>query len=95
MAESYRAVTRFKLSEDEYLERGEKVTAKDAGGKEGLERLIESGSILESSDFDEVFPNFDKKAKAAANAVSPSEVEAPDQTGEDDEEEPESTGDEK
>jgi hypothetical protein len=71
MATSYRAVARLKLEKDgktSYIERGDKVSASDVtDGKEGLERLLQSRSILTEAEFAVEFPGFDKEAEDGAN----------------------------
>lgn len=52
----YKAVARLKMDEDEYIERGESVSAGDVGGKEELKRLAASGSVLEDRAFAAQFP---------------------------------------
>jgi hypothetical protein len=56
----YRAVARLKMGDgDGDFERGDEVGAKDVGGKDELERLVASGSVLSSADFALAFPGFD------------------------------------
>lgn len=73
MAKSYRALTRIKVSgkdDDnggEYIDRGDKVSAGDVGGKEAFEELIQVGSVVTDAQFNATFPGFDEEAEEGAN----------------------------
>lgn len=61
MATKYRAVTSFKGTG---IVRGDFVTAKDLGGEDELDRLLEAGSIKTAHDFAVAFPGFGEEDDA-------------------------------
>jgi hypothetical protein len=76
MGQVYRAVARLKLSDSEYMERGESFDIDDedfdsenapANAKEKMDNLIATKSVVTEEEFAVLFPGFDDKAEEGAN----------------------------
>jgi len=63
MATTYKAVARMKLSEGDYIERGETV-------EDPSDDAIAAGTVVTSKEFDSLFPNFNVEDEEGANQPS-------------------------